>query len=200
MRRLLATLTVLLATVFAGGTDARAQTPEIAAFAGWGFGGGLTSPATGDGIAIEAGPVYGGTFSAAISRTWRVEALVSRQESRVEGGAPGSHINVALERYMAGIQEEKARGGVRAFGTFLIGATRFAPSGFESEFWFTLGVGLGVKTRLSDHLGLRFEARGFYTPVMSSGATVCAGGHCIFAFSGSGVFQGDVSGGMLFAF
>jgi hypothetical protein len=140
------------------------------------------------------------TSAALYSRTWRVEALVSRQESRVEGGAPGSHINVALERYMAGIQEEKARGGLRALGTLLVGATRFAPSGFESDIWFTIGVGLGVKTRLSDHVGLRFEARGYYTPLNSSGATVCGGGNCIFAFSGSGVFQGDVSGGMLFVF
>jgi hypothetical protein len=101
---------------------------------------------------------------------------------------------------MAGIQEEKSRGNLRAFGTFLVGVTRFVASGFDSETWFTVGLGVGVKTRLTRHVGLRFEARGFYTPVTSNGAVVCSSGACLFAFSGSGMFQGDLSGGVLFAF
>jgi hypothetical protein len=46
----------------------------------------------------------------------------------------------------------------------------------------------------------RFEARGFYTPVTSGGGAICSNGRCTFAYSGSGVFQGDVSGAVVFAF
>lgn len=53
---------------------------------------------------------------------------------------------------------------------------------------------------MAQHLGLRFEAHGYYLPVNASGATICSGGQCIFGFSGSGMFQGDVSAGILIPF
>ncbi len=49
-------------------------------------------------------------------------------------------------------------------------------------------------------MGLRFEARGLYTLVRASGGVFCANGSCLFAFSGSGLWQGDVSGGLILAF
>ena len=191
---------IILAALLGLGADVSAQTAEIAAFGGYGFGGSLTSPAGGQAVSMEAGPLVGAAFSAPISRTWRVEGIFSRQASRLADGGAGTHIDVSLERYLAAIQEEAARGRTRAFGSFFVGATRFVPSGFESDTWFTVGLGLGIKTALSTHVGLRFEARGFYTPVTSSGATVCTGGRCVFAYSGSGVFQGDLTGGVLVAF
>jgi hypothetical protein len=191
---------LFIAVLLGSRADARAQAAEVAAFGGWGFGGALASPAGGQNVGMDAGPLFGAAFSAPISRTWRVEAVVSRQQSRLADESPDACIDLAIERYLAGIQEEKARGRTRAFGTFLVGATRFVPSGFESEIWFTIGLGLGVKQALSTHVGLRFEARGFYTPVTGGGATVCSAGRCVFAFSGSGVFQGDLTGGILVVF
>lgn len=199
--RAAAVVPALLVVALLGiGADARAQSAEVAAFAGWGFGGALSSPASGQDVGMDAGWLAGAAFSAPISRTWRVEAVVSRQQSRLADQRSDADIDLAIERYLAGIQEEKTRGRTRAFGTFLMGATRVVPSGFESETWFTVGVGLGVKTALSTHVGLRFEARGFYIPVAGGGATVCSAGRCIFAFSGSGMFQGDLTGGLLVAF
>ena len=200
MRRLRPLTAVLFFAVMGLGAEAGAQTAEIAAFGGYGFGGALTEPVTGRDVPIEGGLVYGGTFSKAIAETWRVEALFSRQESRLAAEWPNPSVDVAMERYMGGIQEERSRGSLRAFGTFLIGATRFVRYGFDSETWFTVGLGLGIKTRLATHVGFRFEARGFYTPVASNGALVCGSRGCLFAFSGAGKFQGDLSGGVLFAF
>lgn len=200
MTRLCVAFAVLLVVLPGLGVDAHAQTAEIAAFAGFGFGGALTSTVGGQDIPIEGGLTYGAAFSTPIARTWRIEGLFTRQESRLAEVRSGARIDVAMERYMAGIQEEKSSGRLRAFGTFLVGATRFAPAGFDSETWFTVGLGLGVKTRLTGHLGLRFEARGFYMPVTSNGAAVCSSGTCIFGYSGSGMFQGDFAAGVLFAF
>jgi hypothetical protein len=179
---------------------ARAQSLELAGFGGYGYGGGLTSTEGGRDVPIEGGVVYGGTLTLAINSSWRIEALYARQDSRLEGEYGTGHISAVLERFMGGIQEERGRGRTRGFGTFLIGATRFAPAGFDSQTWFTLGFGLGVKAYATKNLGLRFEARGYYTPVDSSGGAVCASGRCIFSFSGSGLFQGDVSGGVILAF
>jgi len=191
---------MLLFAILSPGIDAAAQTTEVAAFVGIGFGGSLTSPATGGSIDIEVGPVYGGAISTPLSSTWRFEGVFSRQESRVAGDRSGAHVHVAQERYLAGFQEEVPWGKGRAFGTFLIGATRSVPDGADDELWFTIGVGLGVKTRLSARVGLRFEARGYYTPVTVGGATVCGAGGCYFKYTGSGVFQGDVTAGVFFGF
>jgi hypothetical protein len=191
---------MLLFAILSLGIDAAAQTTEVAAFVGIGFGGSLTSPATGGSIDIEVGPVYGGAISTTLSSTWRFEAVFSRQESRVAGERSGAHVHVAQERYLAGFQEEVPWGRGRAFGTFLIGATRSVPAGADDQLWFTIGVGLGVKTRLSARVGLRFEARGYYTPVTVGGATICGAGGCYFKYTGSGVFQGDVTAGVFFGF
>jgi hypothetical protein len=200
MTRLRAVPAVFVFALLGIGIDARAQTAEVTAFGGIGFGGSLTSPSSGESIGIDAGPIYGGAFSTPLSSTWRFEGLFLRQQSQVAGEWPGTDVAVSLERYLAGFQEEVPWGKARAFGTFLIGATRFAPAGSDDEWWFTLGLGLGVKTRLSGHVGLRFEARGYYVPVSGRGVTVCGSGGCAFAYSVSGMFQGDVTAGIFFGF
>jgi hypothetical protein len=182
------------------GTDAGAQTTEVAALGGIGFGGSLVSSASGGSVDIEVGPVYGGAVSTRLSSTWRFEGLFLRQESRVAGERSGTHVHVAQERYLAGFQEELPWGNRRAFGTLLIGATRSVPAGADDGWWFTIGLGLGVKTQLSARVGLRFEARGYYTPVTVGGVTVCGAGGCFFKYTGSGVFQGDVTAGVFFGF
>jgi len=200
MKRLGTAAAVLAFALVGLGIDAAAQPTEVTGFIGIGFGGSLTSPATGGSIEIEVGPVYGGAISTPLSGTWRFEGLFSRQESQVAGERSGGHVHVAQERYLAGFQEEMAWGKARAFGTFLIGATRSVPDGADDELWFTLGLGLGVKTRLSARVGLRFEARGYYTPVTAGGTTVCGAGGCFFKYTGSGVFQGDITAGVFFGF
>ena len=191
---------VLVFAILGLGIDAGAQTTEVAAFGGIGFGGSLTSPGGGGSTDIDVGPLYGGAISTPLSSTWRFEGLISRQESRVEGGQAGAHLHVAQERYLAGFQEEVQWGNRRAFGSFLIGATRAVPSGADDEWWFTIGLGLGFKMPLSARVGFRFEARGYYTPVTVGGATVCGAGGCFFKYTGSGVFQGDVTAGVFFGF
>lgn len=91
--------------------DARAQTAELSALGGYGFGGSLTAPAGGADVPIESGVLYGGAFSMPFAGTWRIEGLITRQESRVTDRVTGTDVAVALERCLAGIQEEKSNGG-----------------------------------------------------------------------------------------
>jgi hypothetical protein len=109
---------------------------------------------------------------------------------------------MTVERYLAGFQEEKGQGSVRWFGTFWLGATRFVPglTGLDSEIRFGAGVGLGVKKFFSRNVGVRLETRALYTLVSSEGGVACANGTCLFAFSGSSFWQGDVGGGLILAF
>lgn len=181
--------------------DVRAQKLQITPFAGYAFGGSVRDVGLDEKRSFDAALAYGGSLSLPISEGWRFELLYSRQETRLGGGLAPS-FDVTIERYLAGFQEEKGEGKARWFGTVWLGASRFVPGlpGFDSETRFGGGVGLGVKTFLAKNVGLRFEARALYTLVSGSGGVLCTNGSCLFAFSGSSLWQGDVSTGLILAF
>ena len=192
----------LAVALLLGAAPARAQSVQITPFVGYAFGGSVRSSTLDETYSFDASLAYGGSVNFSISPTWRFELLYSRQETKLGGEGLSPSFDVTIERYLAGFQEEKGEGNVRWFGTVWLGATRFVPGlgGFDSETKFGGGVGLGVKTFPVKNVGLRFEARGFYTLVKSDGGAFCANGTCLFAFSGTGLWQGDVSAGLILAF
>jgi hypothetical protein len=177
---------------------------ELAPFAGLQFGGHLYNPSLGTSFSIDEDAVFGATLDVALDDNWRVELLFSRQDTELrskDAGAP--RFPQVVERYMVGIQEEHGpHGPFRFFGVALLGATRLAPglSGADSELRFAVGLSLGAKVPASSRVGFRFEARGFYTVVESGGAVYCTNGACLFRFSGSGIWQGDVTAGVVLRF
>jgi hypothetical protein len=176
---------------------------QIAPFVGYQFGGSIVNRELDRKYSFKSGLDYGGTVDITLSPTWRVELMYSRQETQLEStGVAGPSFDVTVERYMIGLEEEKGEGSVKFYGVLLLGATRFVP-GFEdagSEIDFTGGLALGVKSFVSKNIGIRLEARGFYTAVKSGGDVFCGAGTCFFSFSGSGIWQGDVNGGLILAF
>jgi hypothetical protein len=195
------TRTLTIATLaLAVAAGARAQSVQLTGFAGWDFGGSVRDTAFDQDRSFEAALAYGGAISFPISEGWRFELLYSRQPTKLEGGA-AAPFDVTIERYLAGFQEEKGEENVRWFGTVWFGATRFVPgSGFDAATKFGAGAGLGVKTFFGRNVGLRLEARGYWTLVSGEGGVACVNGSCLFAFSGNGLWQGDVSGGLILAF
>jgi opacity protein-like surface antigen len=191
----------LAVALLLGAAPARAQSVQITPFVGYAFGGSVRDTVLEESRSFDAALDYGGTLSFPIGESWRFELLYSRQETKLAGGL-GSSFDVTIERYMGGFQEEKGEGNVRWFGTFWLGATRFVPGlgGYDSKTKFGAALGLGVKTFPVKNVGLRLEARGFYTLVKGEGGAFCANGTCLFAFSGTGLWQGDVSAGLILAF
>jgi len=194
-------LTVLAVALLLGAAPARAQSVQITPFVGYAFGGSVRDTVLEESRSFDAALAYGGSLNFSISPTWRFELLYSRQPTKLANGL-GPSLDVTIERYLGGFQEEKGEGNVRWFGTVWFGATRFVPGpgGFDSATKFSAAVGLGVKTFPVKNVGLRFEARGFYTLVKGEGGAFCANGTCLFAFSGTGLWQGDVSAGLILAF
>ena len=179
---------------------AGAQGVELAPFAGVQFPGYVSSAANGRPVSIGIGLDYGGTLDIGVAPGWRVELLYSRQATELSSQG-GPNFGLKLERYLVGIQEEKGDPPLRFFGVFLAGLTRFAPGldGYDSDVRFTLGLSLGLKRALSERFGFRAEARGFFLNVNSGGGVVCSGS-CLFVFSASGLWQGDLSAGFTMAF
>jgi hypothetical protein len=193
----------LAATLLLGAAPARAQSVQLTPFVGYAYGGSVWDTLHENDYSFDASLAYGGAINFPMSPTWRFELLYSRQETKLsgEGLAPG--FDVTIERYLGGFQEEKGEGKVKWFGTVWFGATRFIPgTAFDagSETKFSAAVGLGVKAYMSKNVGIRLETRGFYTLVKGEGGAFCGNGTCLFAFSGTGMWQGDVSGGLILAF
>lgn len=168
---------------------------EVAPFVGVQFGGSVHAQ-SGANTSFGADLDYGGTIDVRVAGSWSVEVLYSRQATEL-----GPGFDATVERYMAGVVEEQDYGRTRFFGVALLGATRFVPgfSGYGSSALFTIGLGLGVKHRLTDRFGLRADVRGFYAITQSGGGLFCSGG-CLFTFSGSGLLQGDLTAGVVLAF
>jgi hypothetical protein len=178
-------------------------TVQIAPFAGYQFGGSLWSETLDREYSFESGLDYGGTIDIALGESWRFELLYLRQDTTLESaGGVGPVFDITVERYMVGLEEEKGEGSVKAFGTILAGATRFVPDFADagSELYFSAGLSLGVKSFFTRNVGLRLEGRAFYTVVDGGGEAFCGAGQCLFSFSGSGIWQGDFSGGLIIAF
>lgn len=194
---------IVIAAACLAAPDARAQTIQLAPFAGYQFGGSFSSPALLADFSLESGLDYGGTMDIAINKTWRAEVLYSRQETKIGLDAPGANsFDITVERFMVGVMEERGEGKSRFFGVAHVGVTRFVPglSGFDTGSHFTLSLGLGLKHFFSKNIGMRGEVRGFYTFTDTGGGVFCANGTCLFNFSGSGLWQGDVAGGLILAF
>jgi hypothetical protein len=171
---------------------------ELTPFAGFQYGGGFET-AAGRHVSLDAGLDYGGVLGIRVRESWLLEALYSRQEAAL--GGDGGPLEVTVERLMGGLSEERGDGPTKYFGVVLLGATRFRPrlGDYTSKSNFTVGLGLGFKHLFSRNLGFRAEARGFYVRTESGGGVFCAGG-CLFVFSSSGLWQGDLAGGLVLAF
>jgi hypothetical protein len=192
---------VLVISVLLAAPDARAQTVELTVLGGLGFGGELIATPGYESVPLQAGILYGGAFNVEFFPRWRFEALVMREESKVSGPVYGSYVDVDVDRYMGGIlSHDRLSARFDILGGIMLGATRYRPAGYEGEWWFTLGVAAGVKTYVTRRIGFRFEARGYYTPVVISGATICGGHGCIIGYTGTGTFQGDVTAGVIIGF
>jgi hypothetical protein len=201
MSRRRAPLGLAVALIFVCAAEARSQTVEVSAFGGLGFGGELIATPGYEEVPLQAGLLYGGALNVEFVPRWRFEALIMRQESKVRGPVTGTYVGVKVDRYMLGVlSQERLSPRFDIFGEVMLGATRFMPAGYESELWFSLGVAAGVKTYVTRNIGFRFEARGYYTPVSISGAAICGGYGCVFGYTGTGTFQGDVTAGVIIGF
>jgi hypothetical protein len=210
MNRIACIAMLLIGAIALGAPNALAQgrssdtpTIQIAPFVGYQFGGSIFSETFNRKFSFESGLNWGGSVDFAIGETWRVEAYYSRQDTELQSeGLADAALDIKVERLMVGFQEEKGAGSVKFFGTILFGATRYTPtdSSLSSDTRFSAALGLGVKSFFTPNVGLRLESHVFYTSVESGGGVFCTPGHCIFRYSGSGIWQGDVSAGLIIAF
>jgi uncharacterized membrane protein len=179
-----------------------AQRPfEISPFYGYRWGGDFQT-AGGQKLGLEGGKAYGLSIDYSPNADLKYELLWSRQESGVDlqdvGGS--NQLGVTVDEFQIGGVLETTYGRLHPYITGLLGATLFSPEGSDSEVRFSISIGGGVKFFLFKNLALRADIRGYCSVVDSDSAFISHGGVTLVHFSGSTMWQGEVSGGMTLAF
>ena len=203
--RLATTLVVCLIGLGVTSTAA-AQSFELTPFAGWRFGGGFEDLATGAGIDLDDGLSYGlilGIPWNAQHRS-RLELIWSRQDTAIgaaSAGDPGFDLDVHYLHVSGMVPFATSNDRLDVLLSIGAGATIMLPGidGAGSEVRFSASAAVGLLYHASDRIGIRLEARGWYTFTEAGGAVFCSGG-CVVAFSGSGFGQGELTAGLQLGF
>ena len=173
---------------------------ELTPFYGWRTGGSFTVVQGGAHYGISSSASFGGLLDVNLHvNNFKLEALFSHQETDVQGSLVSAFSGLTIDYYQAGILQEIGNQKTRFFVSALLGATHLAPARFASETRFSASLGAGLKLFPSRHVGIRIDARAYVTVVKGSSGLFCSGG-CIFVYSGSELWQGDFTGGIIFAF
>lgn len=212
MRRTAARIIVLvLATSFAsqgasaqrrGLRPVRAESRvELTPYAGWQFGGGV-STTIGD-VKARAAVNFGGILGIRMSAMQVVEITYNYQRSPLvleRGGLLGDSALFDLSTHYihVGGRAERETGAVAPFVVGGLGITIFDPAeiGRSSSTRFSAHLGVGLRAPLSERVALRGQFRGWFTFTDAWGGFICGGGGCSVSGGGTGILQGDVSGGI----
>jgi Outer membrane protein beta-barrel domain len=153
-------------------------------------------------VQVDASSVFGVLFDVPLTPNWQLEILANRQRTQfvVDRGllTPSSTLgDVDLTILQAGFLFQWGDGQVNPFITAAGGLTRIDPKFNElaADDRFSASVGGGVKIFFSENVGLRLEARGYWTD-LDTGFRGRYGRYD----SGDGLYQGEGSAGLIIAF
>jgi opacity protein-like surface antigen len=185
---------------------ARAANFEITPFAGYTMGGELNDAVTGESLSFDDTSSYGIMLDMKQAEDSWIELYFSRQQTRLkadQGPFFGDPLfDVDIEYYHLGGTYGQATGRVKPFVVGTLGATYMDPkgAGLNSETKFSLSLGGGVKLYLTEHVGIRLDARWFGTFIGGSGSVFCSGGACLVNVQGDVLSQFTANAGVILAF
>ncbi len=163
-------------------------------FAGYMFGGGFTDKTSGESIDVREGGSYGASLDVPLDGSSEFQVFYNHQSTRFTPWPyPDSSDQLRLDYLHIGgtyFPDELGHGGYVVGG---VGATRLTPAaaGLNPATKLSMNLGVGYLLPLSKNIGVRFEARGFFTAIGGSTSVFCSGG-CVASLTASGVTQGDL--------
>lgn len=175
-------MTAMTAPAFAADPEQEYNRVELTPFAGYIFGGEFEDPTDGTDRDLDEGSSWG-MFVDIADEHWRhYELFYADLDTKVEGAAP---FDMQVQYLQLGgiVSHPDARYVIPYFG-MTVGAARFSPDepGLDNETKFAFSVGGGLRFPITDHFGVRFDARAFITVLDSDGDLFCvsdaAGGTC----------------------
>ena len=177
-----AAVLVLAATpVRAAEEPPRYNTFEITPFVGHMFGGEFEDATDGSERELDADTNFGVIFNYA-EDSWRhYEVLYSNQGTELDG-ATTIDMDVQYLHLGGTVSNPEAIHVIPYFG-LTFGATHFSPdaSGLDDETELSFTVGAGFRVPITEHIGVRFDARAFITLLDAESEIFCvssAGATC----------------------
>jgi len=185
---------------------AHADDLEITPIGGYTFGGGFEDSANGNSLDLADTESYGIILSLRdrSKPSGFYELLYSHQSTYLKGdgmvfsGSPRLDLEIDTIQLGGTYGTEGER--VNPFVAAGIGVTHMSPEQGDAETWFSFSLGAGVKVPITQHIGLRFEGRGFATVLDGGGSIFCSNGRCVIQAEGDLMWQFSAFSGVVFSF
>jgi opacity protein-like surface antigen len=199
-------LAVSLLAVAVVTPEARSSDYEVTPFAGFTAGGRFTDESTDATLRLDESMNVGIMLDVKdVDESW-YEFYYSRQRTQLQGsqnssiGSPPFDVNI--EYFHLGGTYGTRIENIRPYIVGTIGATYMNPddSALESETKFSFSLGGGIKTVMTDRIGIRLEARWFGTLIGGNGAVFCSGGSCLVHVQGDLMSQVAANAGVVVGF
>jgi hypothetical protein len=132
----------------------------------------------------------------------QLELLYNRQDTEMYVEFPDEKVPVSdiiVEYFHIGTVLGTPRGNTSWISSFSLGATHYSPKeeGTDSNWYFSIMLGLGFEYYLSERFGLRFLGRAPYTLLGSDEEFLCNEDGCLKSAGGRGIWQFDLSIGLI---
>lgn len=179
---------------------------EITPFGGYRYGGTIFADRTdlfGEDVDVASSADYGLNLGIPAGDHMKVELMVNKQNTHLEagGGLFDSNENIAdmdITYYHAGLQVPIGESnGVTPFFVISAGVANLKPDlrGVSADNRFSASAGIGAKVAFSRNVGLRFEARGYFTSLGSNNNDRCRS-----CDNNHDLYQGETSAGLVISF
>lgn len=136
---------------------------EITPFVGYMFGGEFEDPVDGAELDLDSATNFGVIFNYSVESWRQYELLYSMQSTELDGATP---VDMDVQYLQIGgtVSYEEATRVIPYFG-MTVGAASFSPDGpgLDDETKLAFSVGGGMRVPITDHIGVRFDARAFIT-------------------------------------
>ncbi len=157
-------------------------------------------------IEVDESAVFGVLFGIPLTPYWQIEILANRQQTTFSTDLgflePQDELgDVDLTTVHGGLLFQWGAGQINPFVVFSVGFTRIDPKfdDLDSEDRFSTSFGGGAKIFFSQNVGLRLEARGFWTD-LGTDFNDHDHDHDHDDYDSGGLFQGEGSVGLIIAF
>lgn len=184
---------------------------SVTPLGGYTFGGEFEDEAATASVEVEDAAHYGLIVNLRESANTQWEVFYARQESAAEltelpAGAPAGSVDLDVQYLQVGGTYVADGLRARPFLAATVGATRFDPDPltFDSENFFSFGLGAGWQFAPTERLGLRLESRLLGTFLRSDSALFCETGPaenlCAISTDSDMYWQLQASLGVVFRF
>jgi hypothetical protein len=185
------------------GSTKKSRGIELTGLYGWQWGGTLHSD-VGE-VKISPSDAWGFEIDIPIPKGIQAVLLYQRQESRLdqENDITGNHnslFDMSVNYFQVGGIRGIHKGKIMPFGMFTLGATLFDPVGseYESKWFFSINLGLGVKIYNSEKFGMRVQVNMLMPMKFSGGGVYFGTGGAGVGVTSDAIFQGFVGGGLFY--